>query len=225
MTPFVITLDGPAASGKSTVGLGVAGALGLRYFDTGLLYRALTWLALQQQVDTANAEQLTELIGRLEIDVDAVGRVYRNGADITPLLHRPDVDLSVSTVAAHPEVRRALLPVQRSLIRSPGLVMAGRDIGTVIAPDAPLKIWLQASAEERARRRSRQTGEDYGEVLEGMRRRDHLDSSRAVAPMARAADAVEVETDGASPEEVIARIVELARARGLQTVAPHSGSA
>ena len=217
-TPFVIALDGPAASGKSTVGLGVAHASGLRYFDTGLLYRALTWLALQHEQDLANADALVRLIGELGVEVDALGQVWRAHRDITPLLHRPEVDLSVSTVAAHPSVRRELVPLQRSLVRPPGLVMAGRDIGTVIVPEAPLKIWLNASAEERARRRAEQTGEDYDEVLHGMRRRDHLDASREVAPMARAADAVDVETDRVGPEQVIARIVELARERGLRPV-------
>jgi CMP/dCMP kinase len=216
--PFVIALDGPAASGKSTVGLGVAQQLGLRYFDTGLLYRALTWLALQRDVDPSDARALVQLIDELAIDVDALGQVWRERHDITPLLHRPEVDLSVSTVAAHPMVRQQLVPVQRALVRPPGLVMAGRDIGTVIVPDAPLKVWLSASAEERARRRAQQTGENIDEVLDGMRRRDHQDASREASPMARAAAAIEVETDDVEPEQVIARIVELAHQRGLRPV-------
>ncbi len=215
-TPFVIALDGPAASGKSSVGLGVANRLGLRYFDTGLLYRALTWLALQRHVDLTDAEALVGLIDDLDVEVDALGNVLRAGRHITPLLHRPEVDLSVSAVAAHAAVRQALVPVQRSLVRAPGIVMAGRDIGSVIVPDAQLKIWLNASAEERARRRSRQGGEDYGDVLDGVRRRDRLDASRTVAPMARAADAVVVDTDGISAERVIEHIVELAQQRGLR---------
>ncbi len=213
-TAFVIALDGPAASGKSTVGLGAARRLGLRYFDTGLLYRVLTWLALQREQALTDSEALERLVQDLQVETDTVGHVWRAGQDITPLLHRPEVDLSVSTVAAHPNVRRDLVPVQRSLVREPGIVMAGRDIGTVIVPDARLKIWLSASAEERARRRSRQTGEDYDEVLAGMRQRDHHDASRAVAPMARAADAVEVDTDALGPDEVIERIVRLAQERG-----------
>jgi CMP/dCMP kinase len=214
--PFVIALDGPAASGKSTVGLGAARELGLRYFDSGLLYRVLTWLALGRGIDLATAEALERLVDELHVDVDDVGQVWRDGVNVTPELQTPEVDASVSTVSAHAAVRAALVPVQRSLVRGPGLLLAGRDIGTVILPDAPLKIWLNAGVEQRARRRSLQTGEDFENVLAGMRRRDHLDSSREVAPMTRAADAVVVDTDDATVDEVIARIVELARERGAQ---------
>ncbi|MBV9173711.1 MAG: (d)CMP kinase [Chloroflexi bacterium] len=213
MQAFVIALDGPAASGKSTVGLGIAERLGYTYFDTGLLYRALTWLALQEHVDPHDAHALLRLVDDLNVDIDKAGGVSRNGADITDALRLPEVNAHVSAVSAHAPVRDALRPVQRALIRPPGLVMVGRDIGTVIVPDAPLKIWLNASVEERARRRSRQTGEDYAAVLEGMLHRDRRDGSRAVAPMARAADAIGIETDGRTPDAVIDEIVELARAR------------
>jgi cytidylate kinase len=213
--PFVIALDGPAGSGKSTVGLGAAQELGLGYFDTGLLYRVLTWLALARGVDPADAVALARLVDSFDIDVDPLGRVWRDGEDITDQLQQPAIDAAVSAVSAHAAVRDAMRPAQRALIHPPGLVMAGRDIGTVIAPEAPLKIWLSASTAERARRRAAQTGEPYETVLEGMHRRDRLDASRAVAPMARAADAVEIDTDGLDPESVIARIVALAHARIL----------
>lgn len=216
--PFVIALDGPAASGKSSVGLGTARELGFRYFDTGLLYRMLTWLALELGVDTSDAERLAELVDQLAIDVDSAGRVFSGQADITDQLQQPAVDAAVSEVSAHPRVREALQPAQRALIRPPGLVMAGRDIGTVIVPEAPLKVWLSASPEERAGRRSRQTGESYDRVLEGMRRRDQLDASRDAAPMARAPDAVIVDTTGVAPEDVINRIVDLARSRGASSL-------
>jgi len=212
--PFVIALDGPAAAGKSSVGLGTAKALGFGYFDTGVLYRVLTWLALAQGIDPADGAALAKLVESLDIDVDAAGRVSRSGVDVSQHLHQPAVDAAVSAVSAHQTVREAMRPAQRALIRPPGLVMAGRDIGTVIVPEAPLKIWLTASAEERARRRSAQTGAPYAEVLEGMRRRDELDANRAVAPMTRAEDAVEIHTDNVQAESVIARIVELARQRG-----------
>jgi len=216
--PFVVALDGPAAAGKSSVGLGAARQLGLGYFDTGLLYRVLTWLAVAQGIDADDADALASLVEVLGIDVDSVGRVFRAGSDITAQLHQPEVDAAVSRVSAHAAVRDAMRPAQRGLIRPPGLVMAGRDIGTVIVPEAPLKIWLNASAEERARRRAAQTGAPYLSVLEGMQRRDALDAARAVAPMAPAADAVEIHTDGLSPETVIDRIVALARARGANAV-------
>jgi cytidylate kinase len=216
--PFVIALDGPAAGGKSTVGLGAARQLGLGYFDTGLLYRVLTWLALAEGIAPEAAETLANRVDSLDIQVDSVGRVFREGSDITGQLHQPAVDAAVSRVSAHGAVRDAMRPAQRGLIRPPGLVMAGRDIGTVIVPEAPLKIWLNASAEERARRRAMQTGAPYFSVLEGMQRRDALDAARAVAPMTPAADAVEIHTDGLSPETVIDRIVALARARGANPV-------
>jgi cytidylate kinase len=218
----VIALDGPAGSGKSTVGLGAAQELGLGYFDTGLLYRVLTWLARLRGVDPADDSALARLVDAFEIDVDPEGRVFRDGTDITEQLQQPPIDAAVSAVSAHAAVRDAMRPAQRALIRPPGLVMAGRDIGTVIVPEAPLKIWLNASAEERAHRRAAQTGEAYSEVLEGIRRRDRFDASRAVAPMARAADAVEIETDGVAPRAVIERIVDLAQARGARP-APRPG--
>ena len=220
--PFVVALDGPAAAGKSSVGLGAARQLGLGYFDTGLLYRVLTWLALAGGIDPDDAQALATLVDTLDIDVDPVGRVLRGGTDITSQLHQPAVDAAVSRVSAHAAVRDAMRPAQRALIHPPGLVMAGRDIGTIIVPEAPLKIWLNASAEERARRRAAQTGEAYPTVLEGMQRRDAFDASREVAPMARAADSVEIHTDGLMPEAVIERIVALARDRGAHAGPPAS---
>jgi cytidylate kinase len=218
----VIALDGPAASGKSSVGLGAAHALGLGYFDTGLLYRALTWLALARGIDPDDSDSLARLVPELDIQIDPIGRVYRDGSDITDALRQPEVNAAVSPVSAHAAVREAMRPAQRALIHPPGLIMAGRDIGTVIVPDAQLKIWLNASAEERARRRAAQTGEDYGQVLQGMRLRDQLDASREVAPMTRAADAVSLETDGLSLEDVVAEVVRLARQRGALTLAERS---
>jgi cytidylate kinase len=212
--PFVIALDGPAAAGKSSVGVGAARELGLGYFDTGLLYRALTWLALQRDISPAAADALRGLVDDLRIEVDPVGRVYRDAADITDQLHDAQVSAAVSAVSAHASVREAMRPAQRALIQPPGLVMAGRDIGTVIVPDAQLKIWLSASPEERARRRAAQTGEPYERVLEAVQARDRYDASRDVAPMARAPDAVEVQTDAIPIRQVVATIARLARERG-----------
>jgi cytidylate kinase len=211
---FVIALDGPAASGKSSVGLEVARQLGFTYFDTGLLYRVLTWLALDARVSPADAPALTELVDELQVEIGPTGSVLRAGTDITAELRQPRVDAAVSAVSAHDAVRTAMRPAQRALIRPPGLVMAGRDIGTVIVPEAPLKIWLHASTEERARRRAAQTGAAYATVLEAMRQRDAYDAARAAAPMVPADDAVELNTDGLLPTQVIGRIVDLARARG-----------
>jgi cytidylate kinase len=211
---FVVALDGPAGSGKSSVGLEAARQLGFRYFDTGLLYRALTWLALSLGIDAQDAPRLAALVADLDVDVDPEGRVLREGSDVTNALRQPAVDAGVSAVSAHAAVRDAMRPAQRALIRPPGLVMTGRDIGTVIVPEAPLKIWLNASVGERARRRATQTGAEYDDVLAGMRQRDELDASREVAPMTRAPDAVVIETDGVPISEAVARIVSLAVARG-----------
>jgi cytidylate kinase len=203
---FAIALDGPAASGKSSVGQGVARELGFGYFDTGLLYRALTRLALDRGVDPSDAKGLRTLATVLDIDITS------NSA----ALHGAEVDANVSEVSAHADVRSALVAVQRALVKPPGVVMAGRDIGTVILPDARLKIWLNASLEERARRRAQQTGEAVAAVLERMALRDQLDGARATAPMTRASDAIEVATDGVPLEQVIAQITQLARERGAR---------
>jgi cytidylate kinase len=217
MKPFVIALDGPAASGKSTVGRGVARALGLGYLDTGLLYRALTWLALQRGVHPADGAALANLVSQANLSVDpgsgTDARVLAEGADIADRLYQPEVDANVSAVSAHPAVRTALRPVQRAAVQPPGVVMAGRDIGTVIVPEAPLKVWLNASPEERARRRAQQRGQDHVQVLEQMTQRDLLDGSRKVAPILKPADAVEIDTDGVPPEQVVEHIVALVRER------------
>ena len=217
--PFVVALDGPAASGKSTVGRAVAEQLGLGYFDTGLLYRALTCLALARGASPTDAGALTDLVPDLRVELAPDGRIMRDGRDITGQLQTPAVDAAVSAVSAHAAVRAALRDVQRSLVRAPGLVMAGRDIGTVIVPEAHLKVWLTASDAERARRRADQTGQPFATVLAGMQQRDLIDGSRAVAPMAPAADAVEVNSDALSPGAVVDQIVDLARARRAASTA------
>lgn len=222
--PFVIALDGPAASGKSTVGLGAGQRLGFFYFDTGVLYRALTWLALQQGVPVGDGAALAALARAFAVTVGPAtvqdGRqvdVVADGQDLSLQVRAPAVDRNVSPVSAHAAVRGALVTAQRAAIRPPGTILAGRDIGTVIVPDAPLKIWLEASLAERARRRASQTGADARAVLAQMQERDHIDGTRAVAPMVAAEDAIVVQTDSLAVEEVIERIVQLAEARMATT--------
>ena len=218
--PFVVALDGPAASGKSSVGQAVAQQLGFLYFDSGLLYRALTAVALQRGIRLDDAAALADLAHTVRLDVRPAtigdGRqvdVLADGADITRSLRSPEVDRGVSPVAAHAEVRAALIEPQRAVVQAPGTVLAGRDIGTVIVPDAALKVWLDASVEERARRRAAQTGEEAAAVREAMRARDLFDGTRVVAPMTRAPDALVVKTDALPLAAVVARIVQLARER------------
>ncbi len=220
---FVVALDGPAASGKSTVGLGVARRLGYFYFDTGVLYRALTRVALDRGVDQRDGEALASLARRLTFvvrpptrDDGRQGDVLVDGEDVTQSIRLPEVDASVSAVSAHAAVREVMKRPQRDAVSPPGTILAGRDIGTVIAPDAQLKVWLNASVEERARRRSEQTGEPYAAVLEKMAARDRFDAARAIAPMQRAADAIVVDTDHLSVDEVVDRIVRLAVERGAR---------
>jgi cytidylate kinase len=215
---LIIAIDGPASSGKSTVGGLLAERLGYVYFDTGVMYRAVTWVALQRGVpieDEAGVSALAEAI-HIEVTRPTVddGRQYTvlvDGRDVTWDLRRPEVDLAVSPVSAYMGVRRALTAQQRRLGLQGGVVMVGRDIGTVVLPEADLKIYLDATVEERARRRwlelrVRDPVADHGEVLEAMRRRDRIDSSRQLAPLCPAEDATILDTTGLDLEQVIARV-------------------
>lgn len=216
---LVVALDGPGSSGKSSVGAAAAARLGYRFCDTGLLYRALTWLALRRGVALDDVEELVALVASVALRADAEGRmahVLVDGEDVTAAVRSPGVDARVSEVARHRSVRAALLHAQRALAAEGGIVMAGRDIGTVVLPDADLKLFLDASAEERARRRALERGLDPAgpeaqEILAALRRRDEVDSTRAVAPLRIASDAVVVKTDGAAFEETVERVVAAIR--------------
>ena len=223
--PERIAIDGPAASGKSTLAERLAKALGYLYFDTGVMYRAVTWAALQRGYAVEDADKLTELAANLDIDVRPPsvddGRKYDvlvNGQDVTWAIRTPEVDANVSIVAAHPGVRAALTDKQRAIGRRGKVVMVGRDIGTVVMPDAELKIYLDASPEERARRRYQERlarGEqaDYEQILAAVRARDRLDKGREVAPLRAADDAVILNSDGLSIDEVFEEALRLVKAR------------
>jgi cytidylate kinase len=222
---LVVALDGPGSSGKSSVGAAAALELGYRFCDTGLLYRAATWLALERRVraegDGADPAALVKLVDEIALVADANGRLAHvsvDGVDVTEAVHSPRVDDAVSAVSRVPELRTALLERQRALAAEPGgIIMAGRDIGTVVLPDAELKIFLDASVEERARRRTeeRQIAPDSPEarwVLAQLRRRDNLDSSRAVAPLRPADDAIHIVTDGNQLQDTVRAVVGAIRA-------------
>jgi cytidylate kinase len=225
-TPSTITIDGPAASGKSTIGELLARHLDYLYFDTGVMYRAVTWAALYYGVPIDDEAAVTALAERLRIDVlPAVvddGRQYTvlaDGVDVTWEIRTPAVDAHVSPVSAYPGVRRAMVAQQRRVAASGQVVMVGRDIGTVVLPDADLKLYLDASVEERARRRWREVrarGEkaDYDAVLRSMRRRDRIDSNREASPLRVAADAVVLDTTDMSIEAVIAETERLVEGGG-----------
>ena len=212
---MIVAIDGVVASGKSAVGRRLAIALGLPFVDTGLFYRALTKVALDRGVSPEDAEALTRLAEEVELEVDGE-RVTAGGQDLTGRLYGPEVGVAVSQVAAVAGVRAALVPQQRRLAGR-GVVMAGRDIGTVVFPDADFKFFLTASLEERVRRRAaqfRRRGEaaDEAALRRDVAARDQADSGRAVAPLRPAADALVVETDGLDLEAVVTLL--LARVRG-----------
>ncbi len=220
MTPNIIAIDGPAASGKSTIGKRLADSLGYLFFDTGVMYRAITWIALRGGVDIRDEDSITRLAEETHIDVRPASQpgracdVFVGTTDITWEARRPEVDASVSVVSAYAGVRRALSQQQRRVGQRGRVVMVGRDIGTVVLPEADLKIYLDASDEERARRRFEEIvargGEaDYDEILSKVRERDRIDSTRAVAPLRPADDAVIIDTEGLSADEVFARVKEL----------------
>ena len=215
MERLVVALDGPGSSGKSSVGAAAAREVGYRFCDTGLLYRAVTWLAEARGVPVDDPEGLVDLVAGVELAEDAAGRLERvhvDGVDHTAVVRGPAVDSAVSAVSAVPEVRAALLARQRDLAAGGGIVMAGRDIGTVVLPDADLKIYLDASVDERARRRAEERGLDPDApagiaILEALRRRDRLDTTRAVAPLRVAPDARVITTDGNTFEQTVDAVV------------------
>lgn len=227
--PRVIAIDGPAASGKSTLGQALAAALGYLYFDTGVMYRAVTWAVLQRGLDPTDEQAAARVANEVVIEVVPPtvddGRqytVYVDGVDVTWDLRRRAVDAGVSPVSAHPAVRAALLAQQRRIAAGGKVVMVGRDIGTVVWPQADLKIYLDASLEERARRRyrellSRHQPADFEAVLADLRRRDQYDSQRATAPLQRAPDAVVVDSTMMDVDGVLAHVLSLLRARPCTT--------
>lgn len=225
--PSTIAIDGPAASGKSTIGGLLAQRLGYLYLDTGAMYRAVTWIALERGVDIGDEQAVTALTRAVEIDISRPsvddGRQYTvlgDGKDVTWRIRRPEVDAHVSAVSAYPGVREVLTTRQRCIGRQGQVVMIGRDIGTVVMPEADLKIYLDASPEERARRRYLELVErgeeaDYEEMLRAMKRRDTIDSSRAVAPLKVADDAIVVNTDNLSIDEVLEVVESIVRDASL----------
>jgi cytidylate kinase len=211
---MVIAIDGPAGAGKSTVARAVAEEIGFTYLDSGAMYRCVALAALEGGIDLDDGEALGDLAEGLEIDFD--GRLVLLGhRDVSREVRSPEVTAAASRVSVHPRVRAAMVARQRRLIEAGRYVAEGRDIGTVVSPDSPLKIFLTASDEERARRRAAQTGEDFVTVLAAQRRRDARDTEREHGALHAAEDAVELDTTGFSLQEVVARVVALVRERGL----------
>ncbi len=220
--PEIIAIDGPAASGKTTVANLLAVRWGYLFFDTGVMYRAVTWLAIENEISTKNEAAVSQLARMVQIDVlppsKEDGREYDvlvDGLDVTWKIRNSLVDKKVSRVSAYPEVRKALTEQQRRIGLRGRVIMVGRDIGTVVLPEADLKIYLDASVEERAKRRYRQRIArggiaDFDQILKALKKRDRKDSTREIAPLRAADDAVIINTDDLTIDQVVDRIEELA---------------
>jgi len=216
--PSIIAIDGPAASGKSTLGLILAQELGYLFFDTGVMYRAVTWVVLQRHIPVTEEKIITALAEEIQVAVSPAsvndGRtsdILVEDQDVTWETRYPEVEANVSVISAYPGVRRALSAQQRRIGQRGRIVMVGRDIGTVVLPEADLKIFLDASVEERARRRFkelRQRGEpaEYKAILASMRERDRIDSTRQVAPLRPAADAIILNSDHLDADQVVQKV-------------------
>ena len=211
---MVIAIDGPAGAGKSSVARAVAEELGFTYLDSGAMYRCVALAALEAGVGLDDGEALGALAGGLEIELDG-RRALIATRDVSAAIREPGVTAAASQVSVHAAVRDAMVARQRRLIAAGSYVAEGRDIGTVVSPDSPLKVFLTASDEERARRRAAQTGEDFESVLDAQRRRDARDTEREHGALRAADDAVELDTSSMSLEEVVGRIVTMAGERGL----------
>lgn len=214
MTP-VITIDGPSGSGKGTIAALLAERLDWHCLDSGALYRILGYAAGEKGLDLDDADALAELAAALPVSFDG-GRVLLDGADVGDRIRTEQAGAAASRVAAHPPVRAALFDWQRRSARSPGLVADGRDMGTVVFPEAPLKVFLDASAEERARRRYKQLKEkgldaNLASLVEDIRRRDERDRSRSTAPLRPAEDAIALDSSAMSISDVLERVLEEVR--------------
>ncbi len=223
----VVALDGPSGTGKSTVARALAVELGLRYLNTGAMYRAVAWAVLRAAVDPSDPALVGELAGRARIEVSTDPQdqwVLVDGTPVADEIRSAEVTVAVSPVSATPEVRRLLVAQQRELIGAGGIVVEGRDIGTVVTPDAPLKVYLTAEHDTRAKRRARQDGaapEQLGATSEALRRRDAYDSGRTVAPLRPAEDAIHVDTTTVTVYDVVKHLVDIARDRGIAQPASH----
>jgi CMP/dCMP kinase len=215
---LIVAIDGPSGAGKGTIARELAARLTYRHVDTGAMYRAVAWKALDEGLDLQDEAAIGALSERARFDLEA-GRTVIDGTDVSQAIRTPEIDAAATTVARHPAVRRVLVARQRDLGRAGGVVMEGRDIGTVVFPDADVKIYLDASPEERARRRANDpahrssTGAVLAEVATALAERDRSDSTRAASPLAMAPDAILIETTGVAIESVVERVMAIVRER------------
>ncbi|MAT43134.1 MAG: cytidylate kinase [Anaerolineaceae bacterium] len=223
----IIALDGPAASGKSTLGERLANYLGFVYLDTGVMYRAVTLAVLKQNVDVEDETSVVQVAEKMDLDFCppscSDGRsndVILEGEDVTWQIRKPEVEAYVSLVSTYPGVRNAMTMQQRKIASKGGIVMVGRDIGTVVLPNADLKIYLDASVEVRAERRyneliHRNQNPDFDFILSDLKRRDEIDSTRTVAPLKPASDAIIIDSNKMDAEQVFQNLVDIIKTRKL----------
>ena len=226
--PLIIAIDGPSGAGKGTVARALAARLGYRHIDTGAMYRALAWKAMHDGVDLADEAATAALGARATFDVEG-GRIGIDGHDVAAAIRTPEMDKASAWLARHPEVRRVLVARQRTYGEGGGVVMEGRDIGTVVFPDADVKIYLDASPEERARRRAADPAHTssksahLSDVATALAERDKSDSTRAVSPLAVAPDAVVIDTTGVLVDRVVEQVLELVEKRRAALEPPLHG--
>jgi cytidylate kinase len=219
--PRIIAIDGPAASGKSTIGQEIAQEFGYLFLDTGIMYRAVTWEVLKHHIEVSDEKNIEKIAQTIKIDINPTSindsrqcDVLIDGQDVTWLIRSQKVNDHVSQVSAYKGVRTAMTEQQREIGKRGNIVMVGRDIGTVVLPKADLKIFLEASIEERAKRRyaeviARGGNDEYQEILKSMKKRDEIDSRRSLAPLKPADDAITIKTDGKTRDQVVNEILNL----------------